>query len=176
VTAPKSGAERQRAYRERMAALKGSELEQAEVAEARQASLPIAPIAPLEDIEAVKPGRPAGSVKRSTAELRAMFLSRFRSPVMAMGEIYSRPTTDLARQLGCTRLEAMKLQLDCMEKTARFIHSPMPIAVVQDGPPVAPVTVGVFAQAAPNGVVRAGAVIGAPQILPNQTVIEGDKS
>jgi AraC-like DNA-binding protein len=144
VTA-RTAAERQAARRARLAAAKALTAEQAAVqrAEAVQAGLPLVPVADQEALPSSAPGRPAGSVAKKTAEWQACMLGRYRSPLVVLGEIFSRSVTELAEELGCTRLEAFDRQLKAAVELAPFIHSKMPAAVQLDGAPVAPVTVQV---------------------------------
>lgn len=62
-------------------------------------SVPALPLPNPPVQRARKGGRPPGARNRSTEEWRQLFLSRFRSPLMGLGEIYSMPLEDLARQL-----------------------------------------------------------------------------
>ena len=144
----KSGAERMRALRARRAAERETARRQGlsqsdRAAEARQVGLPLGAAGEaLEPIGAGgKSGPKTGSVARHTAQFREAFLRRYRSPVIGMAELYSRPVHELAREIGCTALEALKLQMDCMDRVAPFVHSKMPTAVQLDGAP--PVMVGI---------------------------------
>lgn len=141
-----SAAERQRNRRARMAearALTGAEAAERR-AEAVQAGLPLAPVAEHEDLTPQgQIGRPAGSVARKTAEWQAYMLGRYRSPLIALAELYSRTVEELAQDLGCTKLEAFDRQLKAAIELAPYIHSKMPAAVQLDGAPLAPVTLTV---------------------------------
>lgn len=64
------------------------------------------PLAPVKGRSGDKGGRPAGARNRSTEWWRQRFLTRYESPVMGLGEIYSRATEDLARELMLTRVVA----------------------------------------------------------------------
>jgi hypothetical protein len=75
------------------------------------------------------PGRPAGSRNKRTQEWADFVLSRYSSPLIGMAETYSRPVEDLARELGCTRLEAFKLQLQAREALAPYVHQKQPQAI-----------------------------------------------
>lgn len=59
----------------------------------------------------VGPGRPPGAKNRSTIEWQRYLLAKYRSPLEVMAEIMSRPVHDLADEVGCTRYEALKLQV-----------------------------------------------------------------
>ena len=101
-----------------------------------------------------KGGRPAGARNRSTEAVRQMFLQRYRSPLMGLGEIYSRSPADLARELKLYRkgkvfvdgpdggawveredpeqldLErAFRLQKEAMEAALPYVHQKLPQAV-----------------------------------------------
>ena len=168
--AASSGAERMRAFRARRSAAARAELEDA----ARQAMLPISPVAELDPIEGGKGGRPAGSVQRTTAQLRALYLSRFRNPVMIMGEISARPAGDLAAELDCTKLEAMQLQIAMLKEASRYINSPMPMGVQLNTAPLAPVTINLTAPQSP-GAVRGPGIIGRPLVVEHQRLSEEGK-
>lgn len=107
-------------------------------AAARQAMLPLAPAgeveaAPVEaPAERRGPGRPPGAVNRRTAEWTAYLLGRFQSPLVAMAEAYSRPTAELARELGCTKAKAFELQMQAARDLAPYLHQRQPQAVQLD--------------------------------------------
>jgi hypothetical protein len=104
-----------------------------------------------------KGGRPAGARNRSTEAVRQMFLQRYRSPLMGLGETYSRPSVALARELGMTRTvkfvppghevlqtvvhengceyvvwdleRAFRLQKEAMEAALPYVHQKLPQAI-----------------------------------------------
>lgn len=61
------------------------------------------PLAPAVRPSTGKVGRPAGSRNRTTKQAVALFLSRYQSPLMVCGEIYTRSPEELARELGMVR-------------------------------------------------------------------------
>ncbi|CAB4127989.1 hypothetical protein UFOVP99_2 [uncultured Caudovirales phage] len=146
-----SSAERMRRKRERdrQALLATQAAAQAEPA--RQARLPLAPVAAgdfTEEQERIGGGRPAGSVARATAAMRDVLLRRYPSPLIGLAEIAARPVEQLARELGCTRLEAFQEQRRALESLAPYMHSKMPIAVQSDGAPMVGVQLAVSADMA----------------------------
>lgn len=101
-----------------------------------------------------KGGRPSGARNRSTEAVRQLFLQRYRSPLMGLGEIYSRSPADLARELklykrvqvlverdgrvvreeaedeGQLDLErAFRLQKEAMEAALPYVHQKLPQAI-----------------------------------------------
>jgi hypothetical protein len=143
-----AGAARQARYRERRRAerLATVAMVEAGVAEARQEMLPLAPIGELEELPPgalVSGGRPAGSVARTTAQMRDYLLQRYQSPLVGLAEIAGRPARDLAVELGCTPLEAFDRQLKAMAELAPYVHSKMPAAVQLDGAPIVPLVLAV---------------------------------
>lgn len=78
------------------------------------------------------PGRPAGSRNKRTEDWVGYILGRYRSPLVAMAEIYSRPVLELAKELKTTPLEAFKLQLVALKELAPFLHQKLPQAVEVD--------------------------------------------
>lgn len=176
----KSGAERMRELRARRAAereaVRRQGLSQAErAAEARQVGLPLgAAGAALEPIGAGgKSGPKTGSVSRHTAQFREAFLRRYRSPVIGLAELYSRPAVELAREAGCTVLEALELQRKCMVDVAPYVHSKMPTAVQLDGAPPVMVGIQVTAEKAAAMGVAPGAGAGG-FVLPKVVEHQGD--
>jgi hypothetical protein len=175
---PLSGAERQRRWRQRQAQLRRQAAEEAQrqAARAEREQLPLLPVVAADEAERPRPGRPAGSVARVTAEWRQMMLSRYRSPLIVMAEAYSRPVEELAKALGCTRKEAFELQLRAAAELAPFVHSKMPIAVTGDQAPPTPVVLAVTErQAAALGAAMVPPVP-MPRTVVNQALAEGDEA
>jgi len=74
-------------------------------------------------------GRPPGAKNKSTEAWREFLLSRYPSPLQGLAEIAHRPVQDVARELGCSRLEAFKIQVAALKELAPYIHSKMPQAI-----------------------------------------------
>jgi hypothetical protein len=79
------------------------------------------------------PGRPRGSIGRISALVRDRFLARYADPMEGLAEIYSRPTAELAQEIGCTRLEAFDLQRKAMVDLMPYLFHRMPLALQTEG-------------------------------------------
>lgn len=87
-----------------------------------------------------KPGRPPGARNKSTEEWKNLFLSKYRSPMMAAGELYSRPVEQLAADLGLRwdgldfdqKFRLLQFQRDTAMGVMAFVHSKQPLAVQVD--------------------------------------------
>jgi hypothetical protein len=174
---PKAGgsAERMRRLRQRRAAERREAEQHARTLARREAheQLPLMPVAAASDDERPKTGRPAGSVARHTAAWRQLILTRYRSPLIAMAEAYSRPVEELAKELGCTRREAFEIQMRAAAELAPFVHSKMPIAVQGEGLPQVGITLAVSAEAAQQmGMVAPPVPL--PKTVVNQALGEDD--
>lgn len=62
------------------------------------------PLTPAKGRSGEKGGRPAGARNKSSLWWRDRFLTRYESPLMACGEIYSRTAAELAEELYLTRI------------------------------------------------------------------------
>jgi len=89
-------------------------------------------------------GRPPGAKNKRTEEWATYILSRYRSPLIALAEIYSRPVHELARELDCEALDALKVQRDAASALAPYIHQRMPQAVHIDERKVGVLVLGDF--------------------------------
>ena len=78
------------------------------------------------------PGRPPGARNRRTDEWVDYLLARYRSPLIVLAEMYSRSVGELVKEVGCTKLEAIKLQIFAAEKLAPFVHQKQPLAIQVD--------------------------------------------
>lgn len=173
---PRSGAERMRAMRARRAAERREAAKAAEVLAARERTqqLPLLPVASA-PFEARQPGRPAGSVSKITAEFRRFFLSHYQHPAMVLAEIYSRPVEELAKTLGCTKLEAFREQRAAADACLPYMASKMPIAVQADGMPQVGITLAVSAETA-AAMGAALPPVPMPRTVVNQALGEDDKA
>ena len=55
-------------------------------------------------------------------------LSRYASPLVRLAEICSRPVEQLAAELGCTRSQALRLQITAAKELAPYLHQKQPVA------------------------------------------------
>ncbi len=78
------------------------------------------------------PGRPPGSRNKSTDQWVDYLLARYRSPLVALAEAYSRPVEELAKELGCSKLEAFTRQVMAAKELAPYVHQKQPVAVQVD--------------------------------------------
>jgi hypothetical protein len=98
-------------------------------------------------------GRPKGSINRSTEEWKNFILSQYRSPLIALAEIYSRPISELAKDLGkigsLTFAEArdlLQLQLQCAKELAPYVHQKQPLAIDNKGESLMTLVIGALPQ------------------------------
>jgi phage gp36-like protein len=85
------------------------------------------------------PGRPKGARNKATKEIVDYLLSRYRHPLVALAETYSRPVADLARELECKKEKAFEIQQRAAEKVAEYVAQKQPQAVELQGDGVAPI-------------------------------------
>lgn len=136
------------------------DVEQVELFEPSDAALPVAPVE--RGKSGPKGGRPSGARNKSTEEFRQYFLSRYRSPLIGLAEIYSRSADSLARELQLVhvvtrlapgqeaietyhnddgrvtgylvydRLKAFDRQMTAMGAAMPYLHQKQPIAITGD--------------------------------------------
>lgn len=112
-----------------------------------QLGLPLAPVMAQEPMaEAEAPMERSGAWKRDTRAWKEFLLRRYRSPLVGLAEVAARPVAQLATELGCTRLEAFRVQMDALKELAPYLHQKMPTAVAVEGVAVAPLMIGVSQQ------------------------------
>lgn len=87
-------------------------------------------------------GRPVGARNKSTDEWLKLFLARHKSPMMVLGELYSRPLAELYAELlalaeatGNTKvsinpLDVLRLQRDAAAALLEYVHKKQPKEVV----------------------------------------------
>jgi hypothetical protein len=128
--------------RSALAAALDRDRERREGATVAGGQLPLIPVA-VDDDEAEpanqeargggRGGRPKGSRNRSTEAWREFLGNRYRSPLEVMAEIYSRSVGELVAEIGCTKLEALTLQLRAAAESAPYWHQKQPMAMQIDG-------------------------------------------
>lgn len=120
-------------------------------------------------------GRPAGSRTRENQAIVDLVRANGRDPLVALNEDVCQPPVEvLARRLGCTKLEALKVQMSARLGLGRFIHPMVPQAVFMkvsgdEGLPVPVVHVG---QAVAQGMAASAGDLA--RTNPADLVIEGD--
>ncbi len=104
--------------------------------------------AALRQRERAGPGRPQGALNRKTQAFREYVLARAHGehPVDGLIEAYNRPVHDLARELGCTPLEAFKAQMDARRVVLEYVEGKMPVSVNVNGAGIIPVFFGDLGQ------------------------------
>lgn len=102
--------------------------------------LPLLPL-PLKDIGADgqlveqprRAGRPPGARNKRTEAWLDWFGARYRMPLEMLGQVISRPADVLALELGCSRHDAYKLQVEAARALLPYCHQKQPVAVQIDG-------------------------------------------
>ncbi len=79
------------------------------------------------------PGRPPGARNKRTEEWIGYLSSRYRSPLVVLAEIYSRPTEEIARALQCKKAEAFGMQLEAAKQSLPYWHQKLPQAIEIEG-------------------------------------------
>lgn len=103
--------------------------------EAEPEQLGLLPLSPAKDSAGApiqsptKHGRPPGARSKRTDAWVDYLLSRYRSPLVGLAEVYSRPLKELAAELNCTLHEAMQMQLVAMKELAPYLHQKLPQAL-----------------------------------------------
>jgi hypothetical protein len=144
-----SAAERMRATRARRKAMREAEL----APKAHQSSM-------AELVEAF-PMAASEKARGRHRQYLAVLETRFPAPLGVLAAIYATPTEDLAKQLGCTKLEAHRERRAAAEASAPYWHQKQAIAI-DTGPPVM----------APSLIVLGTSF----ESEPDQGLIEGDPS
>jgi hypothetical protein len=80
-------------------------------------------------IERRGPGRPPGARNKRTQEWAEFLLARNASPLEVLMQIANARVDDLARQLGCKRLEALQEKRLAAIALVPYLHQKMPLAV-----------------------------------------------
>lgn len=97
----------------------------------------LAPDTSASDPAERKAGRPAGALNKRTEDWAQYLLSRYRSPLIGLAEIYSRPVAQLAMDLGFapeelakspgTLVELFRVQVDAFKAILPYVHCRKPV-------------------------------------------------
>jgi len=138
------------------------------------------PLASANERRGRGPGRPKGAKNRRTEEWAAYILGQYRSPLIVLAELYSMPVDELAAELQCEKLDAVKIQKDAAAALAPYVHQRQPQAVEVNQREVGVLILGEFSGDA-SGVT--GLALAPDESEENQGVIDaqaeqsdGDKS
>lgn len=74
-------------------------------------------------------GRPKGARNKRTEEFSRYILQFGPHPGVTLARVQGRPTDMLAKELGCTKLEAMQLQIRAASELLPFIEGKKPVEV-----------------------------------------------
>ncbi len=74
-------------------------------------------------------GRPKGALNKTTQWWRDYLLGKHGSPLERLAEIYARPVGLLAKEIGCSAFDALKLQIIAAKELAPYVHQKLPVQV-----------------------------------------------
>lgn len=77
----------------------------------------------------VGPGRPRGSLSKSTKEIIKLIQAHGANPILGMAKIVATPIDVIAATLGCTKLEAAEYQRKVRADLAPYVAQKLPTAV-----------------------------------------------
>jgi hypothetical protein len=72
-------------------------------------------------------GRPPGSRNRRTQDFVAYFLSTQRDPLLFLASVYQRTPEELAAEVGCSKADALALQVRAASEVAPYVHGKQPV-------------------------------------------------
>jgi hypothetical protein len=75
------------------------------------------------------PGRPPGARNRRTLDMVAFLETRYASPMEVLAKLANTDTDELARELGCKRLEALQERRHAAVALMPYWHQKMPMEV-----------------------------------------------
>lgn len=78
-------------------------------------------------------GRPAGARNRRTQEWADFLIGRHGSPLEVLAQIAVAPIDVLARELQCSRIQALEQKRQAAVALAPYVHERMPLAVNLEG-------------------------------------------
>jgi len=107
----------------------GSEADQPALLDGFENGAASSPLATANARRGRGPGRPKGAKNRRTEEWAAYILSQYRSPLIVLAELYSMPVDELAAELQCEKLDAVKIQKDAAAALAPYVHQRQPQAI-----------------------------------------------
>lgn len=77
-----------------------------------------------------KAGRPKGARNKSTKEWVDYFMNKIgESPLIVLGKLYTKDTKELAREMCCDRLDALKMQISAASAVLPYVHQKQPVAI-----------------------------------------------
>lgn len=79
------------------------------------------------------PGRPRGSLNRTTRDLVKLIERTGKHPLLAMAEIVSTPIDVIAQTLGCKKIEAAEYHRKVMSDLAPYVAQKLPTAIQVTG-------------------------------------------
>lgn len=122
------------------------------------------PLEPAKGKSGPKGGRPAGARNRSTEEWARFMLAQYRSPLVVLAELYSRPTGELVDQLqamadkhkswretkdggyyervAVSPVDVLRMQRDAAVALAPYLHQQQPKAITVENRPHGIVVLG----------------------------------
>lgn len=120
----------------------------------------------MAELVELHPSAPATAARGRHREYLAVLERRFPAPLGILAGIYTAPLDDLARALGCTRLEALKEKRAAAEASLPYWHQKQATAIDLNGAPVLPMQVVLS-----EGAARAAGLL--DETDADQRVIEG---